>query len=88
MPKRLIKEVYLRSSFYHTLLSFLLLAITSTISAEPTGGQKSARHSASGEQQSLELLMASQRMDKRELLKNALDLNQAESDRFWPIYYE
>ena len=32
--------------------------------------------------------MASQRMDKREMLKNALALNPTESDRFWPIYYE
>lgn len=40
------------------------------------------------EQHSLELLMASQRMDKREMLKNALALTQRQSDRFWPIYYE
>jgi hypothetical protein len=36
----------------------------------------------------LELLMASQRMDKREMLKNALDLTPVQSDRFWPLYYE
>src|SRR5512137_1657843 len=42
----------------------------------------------SEKQKSLELLMASQRMDKREMLKAALELNQAQSDRFWPIYYE
>lgn len=76
------------TSFYTTLLSFLLLAITNATPAELTGGQKSARYSESKEQQSLELLMASQRMDKREMLKNALALNQTESDRFWPIYYE
>jgi|GEM_PF-2586385 len=76
MPKKLIKEVYVRRSFYLTLLSFLLLAISSTTSADPTGGQKSVKRSASEEQQSLELLMASQRMDKREMLKNALALNQ------------
>lgn len=88
MPKRFIKEACLFTSFYKTLLSFLLLAISSTTFAEPTGEQKSARRSTSEEQKSLELLTASQRMDKREMLKNALDLNQTESDRFWPIYYE
>lgn len=40
------------------------------------------------EQHSLELLMASQRMDKREMLRDALALSQTQSDRFWPIYYE
>ena len=39
------------------------------------------------EARSLELLMASQRMDKRAMLKAALDLSPAQSDRFWPIYY-
>ena len=41
-----------------------------------------------GEDRNLELLMASQRMDKREMLKNALDLTPEQSDRFWPLYYE
>lgn len=40
------------------------------------------------EDRNLELLMASQRMDKREMLKNALNLTPEQSDRFWPLYYE
>ena len=48
---------------------------------------RSASASA-GEDRNLERLMASQRMDKREMLKNALDLTPEQSDRFWPLYYE
>jgi hypothetical protein len=43
---------------------------------------------AADDQKSLELLMASQRMDKRAMLKSALELTPPQSDRFWPIYYE
>lgn len=43
---------------------------------------------AAEEQNSLELLMASQRMDKRAMLKSALELTPSQSDRFWPLYYE
>jgi hypothetical protein len=40
------------------------------------------------ESRNLELLMAGQRIDKREMLKNALELSVEQSDRFWPLYYE
>jgi hypothetical protein len=40
------------------------------------------------EQDSLELLRASIRMDKREILKSALNLSEKDYEKFWPIYYE
>lgn len=40
------------------------------------------------ESRNLELLMAGQRMEKREMLKDALALNPQQSHRFWPLYYE
>jgi hypothetical protein len=39
------------------------------------------------EQQSLELLRASIRMEKRDILKSALGLSEKDYERFWPIYY-
>ena len=44
--------------------------------------------SAVEEQGSLELLRASIRMDKRELLKSALNLSEKDYEKFWPIYYD
>ena len=39
------------------------------------------------EQNSVELLRASIRMDKREILKSALELSDKDYEKFWPIYY-
>lgn len=40
------------------------------------------------ENASMELLRASLRMDKREILKAALKLSDKDYEKFWPIYYD
>lgn len=40
------------------------------------------------EQDSLSLLRASLRMDKRDFVKAAMNLNDKESEKFWSIYYQ
>lgn|GEM_PF-907832 len=82
------QEANLNISPFKPLLWLLLLALSSAALAESVGGLQAAKDSTSDEQKSLELLLASQRIDKREMLKNALALKQVESDRFWPIYYD
>ena len=69
------------------LFCFAAFSVEAGSGAEGVTPLKSVLDSAE-EGRSLELLMASQRMEKRETLKNALDLTPEQSDRFWPLYYE
>ncbi|MBS1211527.1 MAG: hypothetical protein H6R26_143 [Proteobacteria bacterium] len=43
---------------------------------------------AAKEPDSLSLLRASLRMDKREFIKNAMDLNEKDAEKFWSIYHQ
>lgn len=73
-----------------TSFAAALLLTTCLLPAGPVcaaGTPAAAPAPDTDEARSLELLMASQRMDKRAMLKAALDLSPAQSDRFWPIYY-
>lgn len=74
------------------LLSIIMLMIFAGMPGESWSQTQTVKAQAEtatdAEGRNLELLMAGQRMEKREMLKNALALNPEQSDRFWPLYYE
>lgn len=74
------------------LLSMIMLLALTGMSGESWSQTQTAKAQAetatNEESRNLELLMAGQRMEKREMLKDALALNPKQSDRFWPLYYE
>lgn len=62
----------------------MLVGWTGTVAAADT----LTKASAPQEEESLERVMARQRMEKRALLKDALALSPAQADQFWPVYYD
>lgn len=75
----------LKTSSLALMLAFAGFA-TSTLAGEPRGLIPST--TPVEENASMELLRASLRMDKREVLKAALALSDKDYEKFWPIYYD
>jgi len=71
-------------------VALTLLFAASGLPANPAVGAPpvSARMAAPDDPDSLERMMARQRMEKRALLKTSLELTPAQDERFWPLYYE
>lgn len=75
-----------------TKFSAIALAVSLGLATMPAGAEDkngpAVPASAEEEQGSLELLRAAIRIDKREILKNALKLSDKDYEKFWPIYYD
>ena len=66
----------------------LAIGIFSTSAIAEDKATSAVPASAAEEQDSLELLRAAIRMDKRDIVKTALNLSDKDYEKFWPIYYD
>lgn len=69
-------------------LSLVATSITGANAAETVAPAASPKAGTSSEQDELALFRASIRMEKREFVDDAMDLEEAQSKKFWSLYHQ